>query len=334
MKVLVVGQGLAGSCMALTLLDRGIDIHIADYQVRNQSTSIAAGLVNPLVLKRMKKVWRADEFVPFQEQFYARWQEELSSLWRHSVPVYRRFHDIAEQNQWMETSGSTVFSEYLSPALEPLPKGLRGAHGMGQVHHAGWFDTQSFMDSVRHYFSSVSRFKPIEVDDSTSSEFDLVIWANGVRAHIIKGFPADALRPSKGELLRIRLKEPWDTKAIIKAGVFILPVGERELRIGATYDHYDLTPDISEKGQSFLEEQIRKLIDVPYEIIDREWGIRPTTKDRRPILGRSNQNERDVFFNGLGSRGVLMAPLLASELADHLLDGMGLRPDVDIARFY
>ncbi|QTN37780.1 FAD-binding oxidoreductase [Cryomorphaceae bacterium] len=334
MKVLVVGQGLAGSCMALTLVDRGVEVHLADFQERNQSTSVAAGLVNPLVLKRMKKVWRADEFVPFQEQFYADWQERLGGYWRHSVPVYRRFHDIAEQNQWMEISGTAGFSEYLSPDLKPLPPGLQGAHGMGKVNHAGWFDTQAFMDAVRIYFSSLNRFKYVEIDESTSSDFDLVIWAIGVRAQSIGGFPTDALRPSKGELLRIRLEKPWRTKAIIKAGVFILPIGERELRIGATYDHFDLSPTISEKGQSYLEEQVRNLIDAPYEIIGREWGIRPTTKDRRPILGRSSQNERDVFFNGLGSRGVLMAPLLASELADHLLDGMGLRPDVDIARFY
>lgn len=344
MKALVVGQGLAGSCLTLELLDRGLEVVVADSKTVNNSTSVAAGLINPLVLKRMKKVWRADEFIETADAFYDQWENELTIKWRQSVPVYRRFHDVSEQNRWMELSTDPGLGAYLDPIIEKVPDELSGDFGMARVNRAGWFDTQPFMDSVRNYLLEQNAFVPkaVEVDEVlrrsnftwNSTEFDIIIWANGVGAISVPGFPDDALRPSKGELLRLKLHEMWPTDAIVKAGVFILPLGRKELRVGATYDHFDLEPGISEKGQAFLEEQVANLIRVPFEIAGREWGIRPTTKDRRPLLGRHPEYENEYFFNGLGSRGVLMAPLLARELADLILEGKGLRPDLDLARYY
>ncbi|MCE2496475.1 MAG: FAD-binding oxidoreductase [Flavobacteriales bacterium] len=344
MRALIIGQGLAGSCMALELLGRGVDATIADPNRVNNSTSLAAGLINPLVLKRMKKVWRADEFIEYANLLYGKWEKELQCKWRQSVPVYRKFHDVAEQNRWMELSADLGLQEYINPVIEDMPNAVHGNFGMGKVIHAGWFDTQSFMDDVRSllrakndFHSAAIKAPDLHFDSSwlwNGANYDFVVWANGTGVIEVPGFPTDALRPSKGELLRLKLHEMWPTDAIIKAGVFILPLGRKELRIGATYDHWDLEPGISEKGQNFLERQAADLIKVPYEIVGREWGIRPTTKDRRPILGRHAESDRIYFFNGLGSRGVLMAPLLAKELADHIMDGVGLRPDVDVARFY
>lgn len=344
MKALVVGQGLAGSCIALELISRGIDVSIADPVEVNRSTSVAAGLVNPLVLKRMKAVWRAEEFTASSKSFYQGWEKELATSWRQEVPVYRRFHDLQEQNRWMELSTDTRLESYINPGIEKLPESLTGSFGMGRVKHAYWFNTQQFMNDVRSLFKKNGSFMNSEVlevelkrgpkPELEGKSFDLIIWANGVKTADLTGLPRDVLRPSKGELLRLSLQEDWPTDAIIKAGVFILPIGRRELRVGATYDHHDLSPGISEKGQQFLEQQVAQLIRTPYEIIGREWGIRPTTKDRRPLLGKLRNHENEYVLNGLGSRGVLMAPLLAQELAEHILENKGLRPEVDIARFY
>jgi glycine/D-amino acid oxidase-like deaminating enzyme len=59
-------------------------------------------------------------------------------------------------------------------------------------------------------------------------------------------------------------------------------------------------------------------------------GVRPASRDRRPILGITGP--RQAVFNGLGSRGVLLAPWSAAHLADHLFAGAALDPEVDLDR--
>ena len=44
---LIVGQGLAGSCMALQLLKRGKKILVIDQPHTNSSSMVAAGMFNP-----------------------------------------------------------------------------------------------------------------------------------------------------------------------------------------------------------------------------------------------------------------------------------------------
>ena len=68
-KALIIGAGLAGTCLAHQLLAKGISVKMLD-QGRNNSSAIAAGMVNPMVFRRMNKSWRLDEFLPEAQQFY------------------------------------------------------------------------------------------------------------------------------------------------------------------------------------------------------------------------------------------------------------------------
>ena len=48
MNVLIIGQGIAGSCLAWELKRRGADFTIADRPIAETASRVAAGLVNPL----------------------------------------------------------------------------------------------------------------------------------------------------------------------------------------------------------------------------------------------------------------------------------------------
>ena len=72
---------------------------------------------------------------------------------------------------------------------------------------------------------------------------------------------------------------------------------------------------------------------VPYEVIEHSAGIRPTTIDRRPIIG-SHPNYKNIYvFNGLGSRGILLAPTLSCWLYNHIYKRLLISKEVDIKRF-
>ncbi len=61
-NILIIGAGLAGSSIAHRLIQQNQNVKIID-KGENFATSVAAGMVNPMVFRRMNKSWRLDEFI-------------------------------------------------------------------------------------------------------------------------------------------------------------------------------------------------------------------------------------------------------------------------------
>ena len=76
-----------------------------------------------------------------------------------------------------------------------------------------------------------------------------------------------------------------------------------------------------------------ELIGKPFRIIHQEWGIRPTSPDRRPMLGAHPGNKNIIAFNGLGTKGVSLSPYFAHHLALWLEETGDLSTEVNIYRF-
>jgi glycine/D-amino acid oxidase-like deaminating enzyme len=90
----------------------------------------------------------------------------------------------------------------------------------------------------------------------------------------------------------------------------------------------------TEEAKQELIGHLRVLGDFSYDILDQQVGVRPTVLDRRPILGAHHTIKNMYVFNGLGTKGYLMAPTLARELADFMFEGKPLDKEISIERFY
>jgi glycine/D-amino acid oxidase-like deaminating enzyme len=121
---------------------------------------------------------------------------------------------------------------------------------------------------------------------------------------------------------------------IISRGVYVVPTPTAgEFIVGSTYQHEPFPPAISEEGKAQLLERLARLVNLPAEPVHQDWGIRPTVTDRRPLLGSHPRAANVIIFNGLGTKGVSLAPYFASRLADWV-DGIAALPDeVNISRF-
>ena len=62
-------------------------------------------------------------------------------------------------------------------------------------------------------------------------------------------------------------------------------------------------------------------------------GVRPTVKDRRPLVGRHSEYKNLYMLNGLGTRGVMIAPYVAKELFEFIENDEALDIEIDINRF-
>ena len=77
----------------------------------------------------------------------------------------------------------------------------------------------------------------------------------------------------------------------------------------------------------------RCLITVPFDVVDHIAGVRPTTGDRRPLVGVHPYYKQLCILNGLGTRGVMAAPMFASHLFDLIEKQQPLLKEIDILRF-
>jgi glycine oxidase len=103
--------------------------------------------------------------------------------------------------------------------------------------------------------------------------------------------------------------------------------------VGATYNWDIQEPITTELGKAELVERLENLIDCQYKIIAHQAGIRPTVSDRRPILGVHSTKKNAFIFNGLGTKGVMLAPYYAEHFVNFFLDNAALDAEVNIQRF-
>jgi glycine oxidase len=338
---IVVGQGLAGSCMALALLQHGKSVCVIDKKQENAATQVAAGLFNPITGRNMTKTWLADTLFPHLHEFYSKAEQLTGSSFFHPMPLYRPFVSIEEQNEWMGKSATPAFSGYVQ-AVTALPIDTSQVHnefGGLILKQCGYLNTVKFSAVVRQY---IRQFATLVEEDFR--EDDLVIERDAVRYQhhhakkIIlcqgesalsgKLFSWLPIRPLKGEVLTI--ETPEVVSKIYNRGVYVVP---DIWKVGATYQFNDQTREPTEQGRQELTEKLDELVCFPYKIVAQTWGMRPTTPDRRPILGPHPNHDSVVIFNGLGTKGVSLAPYFSNVLASWLEKVGPINKEVDIHRY-
>jgi glycine oxidase len=337
----IVGQGLAGSCVALQLLLLGKRILVIDRVHENSATNVAAGLFNPVTGRKMTKTWMADTLFPYLHEFYKDAEELTCQKFFNPSKLYRPFVSVEEQNEWMGKSAGDSLSKYVEHVhVSPIETNyVRNAFGGLMLKQCGFLNTIAFVSAVRDLIQNRATLLDedytddnLVVESSTISykgkRASQIIFCQGESAVGGKFFSWLPIRALKGETLTIKTDET--IAKIYNRGVYVVP---EIWKVGATYDVKDKTRAISLAARQGLIEKLNELVVFPYEIIHQSWGMRPTTPDRRPILGCHPENKSIIIFNGLGTKGVSLAPYFSKVLVDWLENGVPLNKEVDIERY-
>ncbi len=341
---ILVGQGLTGSCLALRLIAEGKKILVFDEPNQNRSSAIAAGLFNPITGKLLTRTWMADQIFPELFKFYQSAENILSRKFFYPQPLYRPFLSAEEQNEWMGLSSSEAIKPYIEKVLTTSVYGHHVNDPFGGIllNQCGFLDVNGFMSSVQNYLKDTQSIVVEHFDDHQMEinadgivyknyRATKIIFCNGIGSLNSSRFENLPIRLLKGETLTVELDEV--PELIYNRGVYIVPVANRNYRVGATYETKKLTRETTEEGRMELEQKLKALIKIPYRIISQEWGFRPTTPDRRPILGEYPESKNVIIFNGLGTKGVSLAPYFSAQLVNWLLGRGEIQPEVNIKRF-
>ena len=340
---IVVGIGIAGISFCEQLKAHNKTFVVFD-NASQKSSTVAGGLYNPVVLKRFTSVWKSKEQLDLALPLYAQIERELQVKLDYKIPVYRKFASLEEQNDWFSASDKPLLSKFLSTEIiKNNSTYIDAPFGFGKVLETGRIDVKTMVRAYKTDLLNKGVLIELPFDyetlsvDSNKLSYDSITTTNIVFSEgygITKNpyFKNLPLNPAKGELLIIHAPD-LKIDYVLKSGVFLIPLGADRYIVGATYEWKDLSNEVSLKAKEVLLSKLRKLISCPFEVVDQVAGVRPTVKDRRPLVGQHETHKNIFVLNGLGTRGVMIGPYVAKQLYNFIENKMPLEKDIDITRF-
>jgi glycine/D-amino acid oxidase-like deaminating enzyme len=344
-RYIIVGQGIAGTVLAHTFLKNNTSVVIIDDPALSQASKIAAGLYNPVVFKRLVKSWKVDELLPFMDKFYTDAEQLLNEKFYFTKTIVKLFTEEQEKSLWIKKSDEEV-GNYLDKEInQNFGEGIiYNTNGAAEVKHGGNLNVALFLDVSGAYFKKQDivikeqfDYQQLIITDKNirykNITADKIIFCEGYKAVENPYFSSLPFKLTKGEVITIYAPLLKQTEKVINKSVFILPVGNDLYKVGATYEWADLSELPTEKGKEELVNKLKKVLKIPFEIVSHQAGIRPTVNDRRPLIGMHPQHPVLGIFNGLGTKGVMLAPYFAQHFYNFLELNKNLDEEVTIARF-
>jgi glycine oxidase len=340
--IAIIGQGLAGSMLARELWHRGIDFIVIDRGHEHSSSMAAGGLFYPLSARKIKEVEMGAEQFAQMTKTFQEIESELKISILHEIPSLKLFppEELHGWKQAAEGNLSSVIRE-IHPRVQH--KGLKNGFSGAVIAHSGFVDLPLFLSKMREWLKLQGRLMetdartitgntPVILNDLLQAE--KVIFCEGPAILSNPDLSSVDIRWSKGEWMEIHAPG-LDEGFILRSDIFVLPLGNCRFRVGATFSHDTSEEGPTPTGLAELTSKLEKLVDVPFSITLHKAGIRPTTRDRQPVIGPLPPNPDYLVFNGLGSRGVFQGPWYADRLTRFILTGEKEWPrSSDTGRFF
>lgn len=340
---LIVGQGLAGTLLANQLIEKGKSVRIVDNHFKTSSSTVAAGIVNPVTGRKYTKSWMIDTLIPHAIKTYKNLEEKLGIELIHKRNIIRTLPDVRSENNWFSRFSQEGYQEYLEehPSLGQFSEMMDEPFSYGEIKRSFQVDLSLLLNRFRmtHKDKVIDKeFKHEDLEVKGDKvfykglEFSDIVFSEG---YVVKDNPLFNFLPfegAKGEVLILHIPG-FKPEKILRHKIFFAPLKDDLYWVGSGYawDLDDVGPTDSER------ERLLKLADtvltVDYEVKDHIAGVRPASKDRRPIMGTHPHFSNIHLFNGLGTKGSSLGPYWASRMADYLVNDQPLDPEVNLNRF-
>lgn len=351
LHVLVVGQGLAGSLLALALQARGARVETVDEDRAATASRITPGIASPLAGPRLTPPPAGpDAARASMRQWYALQQTLGTPLIRPRTLI--RAVDL--RAKLPETLGRYRQRRHHTSPAEGLPETVGrwfgpGAHDGVVADPAGSYELHGAVVDVPALLSAVqarqradgirhtARVEPADVAPAPDAgapgatwnghRYDRIVFCDGAWGRDNLWLTDQGLKPVGGEILTLSIKGgrvPAPTTVLHRRGGWLAPEPQTGLwRLGTTQRPGEMEPMPTPHGRDELLARMPHLLARPghVQIHAHVAAARPGIERGRPVIGDLPHAPGLSVFNGLGGRGVLQAPALAEALADALVHG-------------
>lgn len=338
---IVVGAGLIGLACAWRAAQRGLSVLVLERdRVGAGASGVAAGMLAPVTeadfgeeAQLRENLAAAERWPAFAAELeersglstgYARTGALVVAADRDDAEELRRLHalqcDCGLPAEWLAPSAA----RRIEPALSPY---IRGAIDVPSEAQA---DPEAVLDAL----AAAARGAGAEVVIGAAAQAvepgavmtaagtlgaGAVVLAAGAWSGALAPSAA-AVRPVKGQLLRLRVRpgtEPPAARIVRTPRCYVVTRPDGRVVIGATMEEqgFDTRPT-ADAVHRLLEAAREVLPDVgELQFEGVAVGLRPGTPDNRPLVG-----ERDglILATGHWRNGVLLAPVTADRVASLL----------------
>lgn len=341
---LIVGQGLAGSILAYKLIQQGKKVAIIDQGSGNTASRQATGLINPITGRRFVKSWLIDDLMSSAQTFYQSLSMALESPFYKETYLIKVLQNNEQVNDFHIRLVDEAYSPYLEQESQQIGTSLIAGFGHAKIKPVIQVDINMMLNSLYAFFQENAvllehTFKHDElVIDKSGFTLGSVggtklVFAEGYKMRENPYFNYLPIQFAKGEAIIIK-SEKLNIDFVLNSKITITPIGQHKYYVGASYDWKDMEQVNTKEKIKYLIDSLHQSIQVPYEIVDYKVGLRPTVKDRRPLLGEHAKHKNMYTFNGMGTKGLSLSPYFADQLINHIEHGKELLDEVNIQRFH
>ncbi len=328
-------------CCAQEARNRDLSCTFVDNGAPNASTRVAAGIMNPISGRKYKLQWAFEELWTAARHLYGTMESRFNTSIMLPMPIHKIHRSEEALEAWMMNRA------------EPLAQGLVSEHpptAVWQKHIDQRFGALLVQDSMRVDTETMYRCF-YSTDDCLQEQFDHrdlemhddhVVWKNTAYRHVIfcegagvinnPWFSKIPLRPNKGECLLVHI--PYlNCPLILQKNVFAVPIGNDRYWIGGTSenDFTDAAP--TSKKAAELITDLSRMISLAFTVEAHQAAIRPTMRDRSPVVGTHHTSPQLHILNGLGTKGSMLAPYYAQKLFANIYEREAIPPGADVNRF-
>jgi glycine/D-amino acid oxidase-like deaminating enzyme len=355
----ILGAGLAGLSLADSLREADFETIVIDKEdIAAGASGTPGGLVNLATGRRATKAWKA-------EQCYEAISQNLSKVQEYSDTEFYQHNGLLRpallekmarkmKEQHKKTSWPEGWCQWKSEgAIKEIHPGIKCIDGGLWLPIGLTVDVGSYLQAYARYLMEEKGI-PIRTNknakiahtekgwvisfDDTTIQAQNIVFAIGRATKKSEYWDWLPLNLIKGQVARFSTgSDPLSfSHSISSLGYIARNDTDNTFIQGSTYEH-DFThvkPD--QEGEKYLRKRLRRTLpqlEKKVETVEQWAGVRTSTPNYKPILGRHPRHHNMHVFTGLGSKGLLFSKFLADHYVDHLTNGVTLYPEIGIERF-
>ncbi|UPA12397.1 NAD(P)/FAD-dependent oxidoreductase [Borrelia venezuelensis] len=339
----VIGGGIAGSTLTYEILQRKKSVILFDNGAE-KATTVAGGLINPIMGRKMNIAWREPEIFTFAIQYYKEMEKNINCDFLKENPIFRPFTTKTQKDELISKIKS---NENIKDFIMEIKNGkihdFSNDNDGGILIKGAIMNTNLYIQTLKKYFIKYNAYIEAEINEDeiktndksfiiNEFKFKKLILTRGYKEKIARLFSYLPFKLAKGEILIIEM-QGLNLKEIYNRHVSLIPLQDNKFYLGGTYEWKTLDTSTNEWAKKELINKLKKITNLNYKVIQHKAHIRPSTLDREPFLGEHPKYKNIFILNGFGTRGISMAAYLSKKILDYIENKSNLPTYYDIKRY-